>query len=190
MGRVPLSESPRTQPQAGQTRVDFGRWWPLSVSPNRDHGRLANSKQICSGNWHAHTNRISRGQMHPVQASLHVRKASFQTANHVGIWCDSETDAIHYAREVHVWSRHYINIGLHAWHDSLQLAFTKVTNGPPGARVNESKHLLADVGISAFRNREIGHTGIERCVHAAVFQIVAGVFHSCCLCSTLVDEWL
>src|SRR5712671_3475318 len=190
MGRVPLSEIRRTKPAAGATRVDFGRWWPLSVSPNRDHGRLANSKQIWSGILHAHTNRISRGQMHPIQASLDVWKAGFQTAHHIGIRGDSETDAFYYAREVHVWSRHYINIGLHSWHDSLELAFTKVTNRPPGARVDESKHLLADVGISALRNREIGHTGIERCIDAAVVQIVAGVFHSCCLCSTLVDEWL
>src|ERR1700675_320784 len=128
----------------------YGASSPFRKSPNHDHGRLANSKQIWSGILHAHANRISRGQMHPVQASLYVRKASFQTANYIGIWCDSETDAIHYAREVHVWSRHYINIGLHTWHDSLELAFTEVTNSPPGARVNESKHLLADVSISAF----------------------------------------
>src|SRR6201987_5528945 len=86
--------------------------------------------------------------------------------------------------------RQHVNLSVHSRCDALELAFTKVADCPPGARVNQCEQLLAHVGIGAFRNCEIRYTSIEWCVNATVAQIVTSLPYCRRLCSTLVDERL
>src|SRR6516162_11657140 len=126
--------------------------------------------------------------MYPVECSLHIGKAGLQTANHVLIRGDAETDAVHHARKTYIRFRHYVDIGFHSGPDVLELAFTEVSNSPPRARVDEREHLLAHMGVSAFGNGEVGHASIERGVDPAIVEVVAGVLHRGCPGPTLVDE--
>src|SRR5580692_4138850 len=71
-----------------------------SAAPNHDDGRLANAKQVLGRVFHTHANRVARGQVHPVQGSLDIRKGCSQTAHHVRIRSHPEADAVYHAREV------------------------------------------------------------------------------------------
>ena len=88
--------------------------------------------------------------MHPVQGPLHIRKDCSQTAHHVRIRSHPEADAVHHARETDIRFGHHIDFGPHSGSDVLQLAFTKVGDRPPRARVDQCEHLLADVCVGAF----------------------------------------
>src|SRR5580658_9916452 len=63
-----------------------------SMSPNHDNRRLAHSKQLLGRVFHTHANRVASGQVHPTQASLHIRKARSQTAHYVRIRSHPEAD--------------------------------------------------------------------------------------------------
>src|SRR5258707_15691896 len=70
----------------------------------------------------------------------------------------------------------------------LKRSFTKITNRPPGTRVNQREHLLTYVGVRAFGDSEIRHARVERCVDPTVVEVVAGGFHRRRSSPTLVDE--
>ena len=54
----------------------------------------------------------------------------------------------------------------------MQLRFAKVRDRPPGADIDQSKNLLAGMGIGAARNSHVGHACIKRRIHTAVVQVV------------------
>ncbi len=72
----------------------------------------------------------------------------------------------------------------------LEFAFPEVTDGPPYPRIDKREHLLANVSVSAFRDGQICYASIERCVHAAVIEIVPGVLYRSLSRAALVDQRL
>src|ERR1700752_679004 len=128
--------------------------------------------------------------MYPVQRALEIWKARLQPPNQVGVRRDSEADAIHHSRETNAGFRQNINFGPHPRGNTLELAFTEISDGPPDACIDEREYLLADVGVGTLGDGEIRDAGIEGRVHTAVVQVITRVLYCCLSCPTLVNEWL
>src|ERR1700730_8588204 len=94
----------------------------ISTTANDDNRRLADPKQLRRRILDTDTDWISRCQMHPVERSLYVGEAGFQTASNAGIRSDAEPDAIHDAGEAHLGFGQYVNIRLHPWRDAMKRA--------------------------------------------------------------------
>src|ERR1700758_2606911 len=108
--------------------------------------------------------------MYPVQRTLYIRKPGLQSANNIRIRRDSETEAIHHSREANVRFRQNINIGPHPRGNAFELPFTEIPDGPPSTGVDQSEHLLTDVGLGTLGYREVGHTSLKWGVNTAVVQ--------------------
>src|SRR6266853_4535124 len=111
-------------------------------------------------------------------------------ANPIRVRSDAEPDAIHSCREAYVWLGHNIHISFHPRRDTSEQAFAEISNRPPGARVDQGKHFLSYMGISAFRDGEIGDDAIEGCVDSAVVHLILSVLYCSCFGPTLIDERL
>src|ERR1700733_2396952 len=151
---------------------------PTSISSNHDDRRLAHSKQVLWRVFHTNANREASGQVHPVQGPLYIREDLSQTAHHVRIRSHSEANTVHHACETDIWLGHHIDLGAHSRSDVLQLAFTKVGDRPPRARIDQCENLLADVRVGAFGNVRIGDASRKRRIDPAVVEIVAGCLYS------------
>jgi hypothetical protein len=77
---------------------------------------------------------------------------------------------------------------VHARFYVLELAFPEISDGPPGAGVNERENAFAHVSVGAFGDGEIGYARVERRINAAIIEIVASSFHGGLLCASLVDQ--
>src|SRR4051812_8212979 len=136
---------------ASSSRSNFSSQAPCVTSPsgNLDDRRFADSEQIGGRMVYADTNRIFRGQVHPVQRTLHLRKTGLQGADAIRIRRHAETDAFHGGSEAHVGLGHDIDVGAHARCDELELALAEVRHGPPGARVDEVDLLRPAMAVTA-----------------------------------------
>src|SRR5690242_14737623 len=106
--------------------------------------------------------------MYPVESSLHVGKPRLELANHIRIGSNAKAYAIHHSGKPHIRFRKHVDVRAHPRNNVLELAFAKITHGPPRPRVDESEHLLPNVSVRTLGNVEIRHSSIERGVDPAV----------------------
>src|SRR5580698_3762937 len=83
---------------------------PISAASNDDHGRLADSKQFRRRVLHTDTNRIARGEMHPVESALHIGQTGLEAANNIRVRSHAESDAVYDARKTDVRLRHDVYV--------------------------------------------------------------------------------
>src|SRR6202166_553302 len=91
----------------------------ISLPANHYDGRFAHPEEIWRRILDAHPNRIAGSQVHPVQRSLHIRQAFSETANHVCVWSDTKSDAVHDAGKALVRFRQDVNVCSHPGRDVL-----------------------------------------------------------------------
>jgi len=188
MGRVPFQKFPRTKPAVGMTRVDSGtmaaivklpRMVTTADSPMRNRSGV--------GFLHRTRTGYQRGQMDPVQ----VRCASGRPGAKVPKTSVSglrQSRCYPLLREKRTSGfRKHVNICPHPWRDVLEGAFTKITNCPPRACVNQYENLLAHMRVGTFRNSEIRDPRIKWCIDPAVVEVVLRVLYSRCSGPTLVS---
>src|SRR5437899_494691 len=145
---------------------------PLSSSSNDHYGGFADAKQFRLGIVDEHADRISGGQVDPVEGSLRIRQTTLEGAKHIGIRRYPEADAVNGSGKTAARTGHHINVSPHALLDALEFALSKVPDSPPPARINQNEHLLADMGVSAFGDCEIGDARFEGRINFAVIEII------------------
>jgi hypothetical protein len=119
------------------------------MSLDDDDCRFTYSKQIGWGIYDTYSNRIARCEMYPIQCSLCIHETRLQPANHVGVWRNSEPDAVYHTGKPQIRSGQHVQIGVHSWLYVSQRAFAEIANHPPGSRVDQRKHLLANMRVGA-----------------------------------------
>jgi len=83
---------------------------------------------------------------------------------------------------------HHINVRSHSLLDALEFAFSKIRDCPPPARINQNEHLLADVGVSAFGNYEVGHARFEGRINLAVLEVIPRALDCGFFCAALINQ--
>src|SRR5215469_15894567 len=109
--------------------------WSSSTSSNDDHRRLANPKQFRRRILNPHTDRKTRGEMHPVERPLHIRQTLCEGAHDVRVGRHTEPDAVYLTRKANVGFGQNIDVGLHSRRDVLELSFAEVGHRTPRTRV-------------------------------------------------------
>ena len=101
----------------------------------------------------ANTDRITRGEVHPVERTIRRRQSRLEDTNYIRIGRHTKTDAIYNSVELLARCLHDKNSGMIAWMNMRELIFAEVCDRPPGSRVDEGEELLADMRKCSFGDR-------------------------------------
>ena len=105
------------------------------TNPEHPHGSIQN----------ADADRITRGQMHPVERAIRRWQSRLENANYIRIGRHTETDAVYNSVELLARRLHDKHSGMIAHMNMRELIFAEVCDRPPGSCVDEGEELLADM---------------------------------------------
>src|ERR1700724_47702 len=133
--------------RSAMPRLGPARLFRFLISADHYHRGLAEAKRLRFWRLYANPHRIARGQVYPVQRALNIGQSGGRNgSDERRIGLHAEADAVHHAVVFHVGPGENVDIGVHSRLDSVELRLTKVRDGPPSARIDQSKDLLASVG--------------------------------------------
>jgi len=122
---------------------------------------------------------VAAGQVYPAQGALHLRQTGCDSAQDRGVRCNAVTDALDDAGKSRVGGRHDVDIRIHARMNVFELRLAEVGDHPPDPCIDKRENLLPDMGVSAFRNEEVGYPTIKWRVDAGMVVVVSGARDRC-----------